>query len=107
MISKTCTICNSEYQVYNYKRNSKFCSLKCYHESLVGQKHTQQRNDQISKALKDRIFSAEHRNKLSLSAQKRVKKYGKDANNWQGGKTKLQQTIRTSSQYLLWRTNLI
>ncbi len=38
MIEKKCIICGQPYKTPNYRPDAKFCSLACYHKSLIGRR---------------------------------------------------------------------
>ena len=82
-----------------------------------GIKHTKEHNNKISKALIGIKFTDEHRKnmrkgqlgkKRSIEHRKHMSIVRKGSNNpnWQGGKTSINNKIRQSIEYKLWRESV-
>lgn len=61
MVELVCNYCNNNY--YKRQRGSKFCTSECYGKSKIGEKHSW--GNKISKALKGKPKSAEHRRNVA------------------------------------------
>lgn len=79
MIELVCKQCGKKFEVYKYRKNAKYCSHKCYHDSLKG---TKQSND----------------SKLKNSISHR----GEKSPLWRGGTTTLLSMVRRSFKYRQW-----
>lgn len=103
MIKKICKNCGKEFEVWNYRKDTaKYCSNKCNYIGLKGRIMPLKIREKISNSEKGRIFSKEHKLKLSLHAKSRKPKYGKDAYAWKGGKTSIQRCIRENYRKKHW-----
>lgn len=78
----------------------------------IGKKHSVESKEKMRKAQTGsknhnwgKKFSDEHRKKISVSNTGKVHKgcRGRNASNWKGGVTPVNQKIRNSPEYLLWR----
>lgn len=71
----------------------------------LGMKHSKEAKEKMSIIHKGKKFSIEHRNKLSManSGKKFPERCGKNHPNWKGGVTSLNEKIRKSLEYKLWR----
>lgn len=69
--------------------------------SLIGRKHSEETKKKISDKNKGKIFSVETREKLSISHKGLMS--GAKHPNWKGGLTPLNQRIKNSPEYKLWR----
>lgn len=86
--------------------------------SFFGRRHSKQTLRLIGKKLTGRVFTAEHRARISarhrgkhlsdrtrelIRRSREGKYFGKNNPNWNGGVTSLKKLIRKSRQYRLWR----
>jgi endogenous inhibitor of DNA gyrase (YacG/DUF329 family) len=123
--TRKCIFCGKQFSFTQTRRlkTSKFCSQKCHYlfgqtletkrkisnsekgerNPFYGRKHTRETRDKIKIARSKQIFSEESKIKI-LEALKQCWKNGKDHWNWKGGITPINQTIRHSLEYKLWRT---
>lgn len=85
------------------RRNISF-SLQKEKHPMWGKKFTIKRRKKISTALKGRFFSKESRKKMSLA--KKGLYSGSKHPNWQGGITPVNQKIKNSLEYKLWRESV-
>lgn len=81
--SKVCISCSNVFVVTFVHLGQKYCSMPCYGKSKEG-------FTPWNKGIK---LSSEHLLKIS----------GKNASNWQGGKTSENQILRHRKEYRLWR----
>lgn len=67
--------------------------------------HTKKWRKKMSILMKNRIFSKEHRERIRLSklGKSRPDIAGKNNHNWKGGITLINEKIRKSPEYKLWR----
>ena len=79
MVKKQCSICNKSFLVKPYRiKKAKYCSYKCYWRSKKGQIVYSQKGKNLWP--NGRIFSKEHRDKITQSLK------GRKPTNWKGGK---------------------
>jgi hypothetical protein len=89
-----CKYCKKVFFNYSYLyQKIKYCSRKCYYKDRVGYKHTQKAKLKMSKALKGKKFTEEHKQnvkKAQIEYYKRNPNIQKGKNNhfWKGGKFK-------------------
>lgn len=77
-VNKICSICGKQYIVQFCFSKSRFCSQQCYWKSLIG--------------------------KVSCNkGKKNLKLAGEKSHLWKGGITSINDKIRTSLEYKLWR----
>jgi len=102
MITKNCLICDKEFLVYNYRKDiAKFCSFKCYWESLKGRKHLEETKEKMSLSQpkhrkKGYKLSEETKKNMSESRKGKMPKNvgitfalkGEKNLNWKGGISK-------------------
>ena len=84
----------------NKESIKKLWENKEYRDKMERIKKEKGTYDKISKKLKGRKLSEEHRKKAIKNLEPR---YGKDNPAWKGGITPLNQKIRKSKEYRLWR----
>ena len=77
-------------------------SLKGIKHPMWGKKFSKERREKISNALKGKKFSEKHKRKLSIAQKKRLIEPINHPN-WQGGITPINQKIKNSEKYKLWR----
>lgn len=79
-VEKICVICSTSYKVNLARKESKYCSGSCRGRGVV---LTPERNKKISIALR-----------------------GENGPNWKGGLTQINNTIRGSMEYRMWRISV-
>lgn len=91
LIKMVCKNCNKTFFVKKKGswKTRKYCSIKCSNLSKIG---------------RIVIFTTQWKKKLSLSAQKRT---GEKSPRWKGGKTPINERIRKSLAYQVWRKQVI
>ena len=80
-------------------------SLQKEKHPMWGKKFSKERRKKISDALKGKKFSKEHKRRLSIAQKKRLIE-SKNHPNWQGGITPINQKIKNSEKYKLWRETI-
>jgi hypothetical protein len=82
---------------FNWKTRHLYCSKKCKYESMKGKIHSLEHKNKISSKLKGRKQTVEHRKKVAES------KRGEKSHFWKGGIAEINNSIRHSVEYKLWR----
>ena len=113
MTEATCNECNIKFKYNPSNSFGKFCSMKCYGDSLKGKPSWN----------KGKKLSLEHKKNMSLSRKEGLKKgtiknpmkgkkwsnsmreklSGKNSYNWKGGISSLNKRLRTSIRFKEWR----
>lgn len=71
---ESCEVCNEPF-LTQYRHTGKYCSKSCSNKNTKkGNKHTKTAKQKMSKSQKGRVFSKEHKERLSIYALKRYKK---------------------------------
>ena len=74
-------------------------------KNALGSTRSKETREKISNGLRNHpCYKSEQRSK-KLSESKKGK-FGKKSNNWQGGKTRINLLVRSSSAYKQWRSNV-
>jgi len=90
LVKLICKCCSNKYEVRKYRKNTaKYCSRKCFHKSLIGNKINQGRK----KSMKTRI-------KISANLQKI------DIKQWNGFTATISEKIKSSEIYRTWRKQI-
>ena len=119
-----CLHCNKEFKTYpsQIKRGGgKYCSKICHGFSKVGIKFSLKRKENIKQSLIGRKLSKKHRKKLrevwkgkskpwllgkKHSKEHREKLDGENHWNWKGGISPINERIRKTLEYKLWRISV-
>jgi len=92
-IQKTCMVCGKNFSVKNYRKNTaQFCSRVC-------------QTKEITKKRKYRFHSPEIRKKISERVMIKTPR-GSACHSWKGGITPLNEKIRKSVEYKIWRKSV-
>lgn len=129
-IEKKCIVCNGNFRVYPSRKDTAiFCSILCKNQHLginkIGTKHSEESRRKMSEAQKGKIVSQEfidkmkiiNKNKkppnrkgckMSIEARHKISesRKGKKSPNWKGGITPVNNKIRKSFEYKLWRESV-
>ena len=100
-----------------YWRKRKFCCLRCYYDSLKGKKRVFDKKwrESISKAMKGKKFTDEHKRKIGLAHKGKVapklskwnkKHSGKNSINWRGGISPILARVRQTKVSIKWRKSV-
>lgn len=94
-ISKTCEICSLKFEVSITSADSnRFCSYKCYWESLIGNTPWNKGKKATEDAIKNQSKSHVGKNRGDMHP------------NWKGGLTPVVMGVRNSFMYRQWRSDV-
>lgn len=89
MIKRICKICSKDFWIFKCrikrKYSSKYCSIKCLHKGLKGQKRSKETKRKIGLGHKGMKFSKEQREKISKN---HADFSGSKNPNWKDGRVK-------------------
>lgn len=110
MIIITCKVCNKRFEVIpsRFKRgDTKYCSLPCKYKDLKGRKLSQETRIKMSKSQsgnKNHFYGKHH----STEVRKKLSELhsGERHRDWKGGITPINERIRKSFEYKLWRESV-
>ena len=102
-VIKKCENCGKKIEVKRYRKDRiNFCSHNCYWEWLKGKPNKSKTKFQKGHIPwnKGRHWTKEERKKISKALPQR---FGENAGNWKGGKTRLRAAIMGLKKYKEWR----
>jgi len=106
-----CLNCNNEFEVPERRKDAKYCSYKCYWACKM---QSQEERDAHSNKLKEYYkthkahWTGKKRGPTPLYVRKKLSDAirGSKAYQWKGGITKLNDLVRKSPIYVLWRQSI-